>query len=133
MWKMSPHMYNLCCFVVKLILSRFTHFCRKICFVAIYAPLCGEKFNQKLCLWRKKDKYHVCLILVREESVLSKFDYSKGTATPPPRPIPNQPFVNRIGLEMFSFRFKCLHIFLCIYSFHIHISSKFPPCIFCNI
>ena len=59
MWKMSPHMYNLCCFVVKLILSRFTHFCRKICFVAIYALLCGEKLNQKLPLWRKNDKYEV--------------------------------------------------------------------------
>ena len=60
MWKMSPHMYNLCCFVVKLILSRFAHFCRKICFVAIYALLCGEKLNQKLPLWRKNDKYQVC-------------------------------------------------------------------------
>ena len=52
-------MYNLCCFVVKLVLSRFTHFCRKICFVAIYALLCGEKLNQKLPLWRKNDKYKV--------------------------------------------------------------------------
>ena len=63
MWKMSPHMYNLCCFVVKLILSRFAHFCRKICFVAIYALLCGEKLNQKLPPWRKNDKYEVCLWL----------------------------------------------------------------------
>ena len=47
-------MYNLCCFVVKLVLLRFTHFCHEIYFVAIYALLCGEKLNQKLCLWRKK-------------------------------------------------------------------------------
>ena len=55
-------MYNLCCFVVKLVMSRFTHFCCKICFVAIYALLCGEKFNQKLRMWRKNYKYQVCLI-----------------------------------------------------------------------
>ena len=29
-------------------------------FVAIYTLLCGEKLSQKLCLWRKKDKYNVC-------------------------------------------------------------------------
>ena len=43
--------------------DRFLHTsnekCCKICFVAIYALLCGEKLNQKLCLWRKKDKYQV--------------------------------------------------------------------------
>ena len=27
---------------------------------AIYALLCGEKFSQKLCPWRKNDKYEVC-------------------------------------------------------------------------
>ena len=32
-------------------------FCRKIRFVAIYALLHGDKFSQKLYLWRKKDKY----------------------------------------------------------------------------
>ena len=32
----------------------------KYFFVVIYALLCGEKLSQKLCLWRKKDKYHVC-------------------------------------------------------------------------
>ena len=37
-----------------------TLFCRKIYFVAIHALLRGEKLNQKLCLWRKKDKYEVC-------------------------------------------------------------------------
>jgi hypothetical protein len=64
-------MYNLCCFVVKLILSRFTHFCRKICFVAIYALLCGEKLNQKLPLWRKNDKYEVWAGLVVLDFFLS--------------------------------------------------------------
>ena len=29
-------------------------------FVAVYELLFGEKLRQKLCLWRKKDKYHVC-------------------------------------------------------------------------
>ena len=38
---------------------RFTLFCRDF-FAVIYALLCGEKLSQKLCLWRKKDKYHVC-------------------------------------------------------------------------
>ena len=38
---------NLRCFVAQSLLSRFTRFS------------CGEKFNQKLCLWRKKDKYQV--------------------------------------------------------------------------
>ena len=51
---------NQRCFVAKSVLSQFTLFCRKICFVRIHALLCGEKLNQKLCLWRKKDKYQVC-------------------------------------------------------------------------
>ena len=38
---------------------RFTLFCRDF-FAVIYVLLCGEKLSQKLCLWRKKDKYHVC-------------------------------------------------------------------------
>ena len=38
--------------MIYAVLSRF--------FAAIYALLCGEKLSQKLCLWRKKDKYHVC-------------------------------------------------------------------------
>ena len=56
-------MYNLWCFValncykirflaIYAVLLRF--------FVAIHALLCGEKLSQKLCLWREKDKYHVC-------------------------------------------------------------------------
>ena len=52
--------HNLHCLVAKSDLLQFTLFCREICFVAIYALLCGEKLNQKLCLWRKKDKYQVC-------------------------------------------------------------------------
>ena len=36
------------CFAAKSVLSQFTLFCREICFVAIYALLCGEKFNQKI-------------------------------------------------------------------------------------
>ena len=35
-------------------------FCREICFVAIYALLCGEKLNQRLRMWWKNDKYEVC-------------------------------------------------------------------------
>ena len=38
---------NLCCFVAKPILSRFTHF------------LCGDKLQPKCCPWRVNDKYHV--------------------------------------------------------------------------
>ena len=30
-------------------------------FVAIYALLCGENLSQKLCPWRKNDKYEVCI------------------------------------------------------------------------
>ena len=37
---------------IYAVLSRF--------FAVIYALLCGEKLSQKLCLWRKKDKYDVC-------------------------------------------------------------------------
>ena len=59
MWRMSIHMYMSRYFVEKLVLSWFTLFCRKICFVAIYAFLCGEKFNQRLRMWRKNDKYQV--------------------------------------------------------------------------
>ena len=37
---------NICRFAVKSIFVQFTHFCRKICFVAIYTILCGEKLNK---------------------------------------------------------------------------------------
>ena len=36
----------------------------QICFVAIYALLCGEKIIQKLRMWRKNDKYQVCTLAV---------------------------------------------------------------------
>ena len=45
-----------CC---EIIFLQFTLFCQEF-FVAIYTLLCGEKLSQKLCLWRKKDKYRVC-------------------------------------------------------------------------
>ena len=60
MWRHD--VYNLWCLVTlnccKITFWRFTLFCRDF-FVAIYALLCGEKLSQKLCLWRKKDKYDV--------------------------------------------------------------------------
>ena len=55
--------------VLKSVLWRFTLFCREF-FVAIYALLCGEKLCQKLCVWRKKDKYQVWSIW--EEDCSSK-------------------------------------------------------------
>ena len=51
---------NKSCFVAKFVLSKFTLICREIGCIAVNALLCGEKLNQKLRLWRKKDKYHVC-------------------------------------------------------------------------
>ena len=70
--EISPHIYqinnvyNLWCFnaycavlLQNRLILRFTLFCRKICFVAIYALLRGEKLSKKLCPWRKKDKYDV--------------------------------------------------------------------------
>ena len=68
MWRKSVmwrnDVYNLWCFValnyykisflaIYAVLLRF--------FVATYSLFCGEKLSQKLCLWRKKDKYHVWL------------------------------------------------------------------------
>ena len=38
--------------------------CREIRFVVIYALLCGEKFIQKFCMWRKNDKYQVCVMVL---------------------------------------------------------------------
>ena len=40
--------HNSCCFVVKSVLLPYTLFCCERYFVAIYALLCGEKFNQKI-------------------------------------------------------------------------------------
>ena len=36
----------------------------QICFVVIYAFLCGDKINQKLRMWRTNDKYEVCRDIV---------------------------------------------------------------------
>ena len=47
----------------NLFILQFTLFCRKIRFVAIYALSRGENLCQKLCLWRKKDKYHVWILV----------------------------------------------------------------------
>ena len=48
------NVYNLWCFnayyavlLQNLLILQFTLFCRKICFVAIYALLRGEKLSQK--------------------------------------------------------------------------------------
>ena len=49
-------------FCLKMGFLWFTPFCCKICFVAIYALLCGEKWNQILHMWRKNYKYQVCII-----------------------------------------------------------------------
>ena len=74
MWRQICHLEKflrirnvetICFVLIYAVLSQnqfvlpFTLFCRKINFVAIYAFLRGEKFRQKLCLWRKKDKYQV--------------------------------------------------------------------------
>ena len=45
------------------IFLRFTLFCHKILFVAIYALLREEKLNQKLCLWRKMTNIRYALWL----------------------------------------------------------------------
>ena len=75
MWRQICHLEKflhirnvetICFVLIYAVLSQnqfvlpFTLFCREINFVAIYAFLRGEKFRQKLCLWRKKDKYQVC-------------------------------------------------------------------------
>ena len=52
-----------CCLVLYCVAKSF--FCNLRCFIAklvvtIHALLRGEKFSQKVCLWRKNDKYQVC-------------------------------------------------------------------------
>ena len=79
MWRQICHLEKflhirnvetICFVLIYAVLSQnqfvlpFTLFCREINFVAIYAFLHGEKFRQKLCLWRKKDKYQVCLLFL---------------------------------------------------------------------
>ena len=58
---------DLRCFVAKSVLSR-NLFCREICFVAIYALWRGEKLDPIFCLWRKKDKYQVWAVELRNWS-----------------------------------------------------------------
>ena len=58
---------NLCCFGAFILFSlflRFMVFCREIYFVAIYALLCGEKFNQKLHMWRKMTNIRYEFVLI---------------------------------------------------------------------
>ena len=62
MWRMSLHMYMLCCFVEKLVLSWFTLFVREICFVVIYALLCGENWTKGcICGEKNRKHYHVLI------------------------------------------------------------------------
>jgi len=44
----------------KISFVKIYQLCREIRFVVIYALLCGEKFIQKISMWRKNDKYEVC-------------------------------------------------------------------------
>ena len=51
-------------------------FCCEIGFATIYALLCGEKVSPKVRLWRKIDKYEVCLCLKHisyKANILVKF------------------------------------------------------------
>ena len=52
------HFTIFCCQISFFL--QFTLFCRETSFGTIYAILRGEKFSQKLCPWRKNDKYEVC-------------------------------------------------------------------------
>ena len=65
-------MHNLWCFVAFYnILLQNQFFCdlREASFGIIYALLRGEKLSQKLCPWRKNDKYEVCVLLMKICSV----------------------------------------------------------------
>ena len=80
MWRQICHLEKflhirnvetICFVLIYAVLSQnqfvlpFILFCREINFDAIYAFLRGEKFRQKLCLWRKKDKYQVWNLTTR--------------------------------------------------------------------
>ena len=62
MWRND--VFNLWCFVAfngsKISFVAIYAVLSKFFVVAIYALLCGEKLCQKLCVWRKKDKYQGC-------------------------------------------------------------------------
>ena len=44
-------------------------------FVAIYALLCGENLSQKLCPWRKNDKYEVCLLIYTYINIVNNWNW----------------------------------------------------------
>ena len=52
---------------------QFLLFCRKICFVEIYALLCSEKLNQKLPRWRKNWQILGMIVSTFEMGVSGKF------------------------------------------------------------
>ena len=62
MFKVYSHFMLFCC--KSSLFMRFMLLCHEICFVAIYALLRGEKLGQNFCLWRKKDKYQVSIIII---------------------------------------------------------------------
>ena len=57
---MLPHKENLCYIGCKISFVTIYALCREMCFVAIYALLCGEKIIKKFSMLRKNDKYEVC-------------------------------------------------------------------------
>ena len=78
-WEICPHekcghqsvlsQFTLLSCKIFFFLFLFTLFCCKICSVAIYALLRGEKLKPKIVPVEKKDKYEVCWIV-------SKIHYS---------------------------------------------------------
>ena len=56
--------FSIAFYDVLLLNLLFTLFCRDI-FATIYALSCGEKLGPKVHLWRKNDKYQVCVELTR--------------------------------------------------------------------
>ena len=48
-WKISPHMYNLCRFVLNSTLLKFTLFCRNL---RNFVRRLEKNWNQKLHMWR---------------------------------------------------------------------------------
>ena len=68
--------HYLCCFVAKSALLPVTLYWRKIYIVAMYTLLCEEKFIQKLCMWRKKDKYEVWSRIVVRSHLFSRWSQS---------------------------------------------------------
>ena len=69
-------------FCLKIGLLWFTLFCCEICFVAICALLCGEKWNQILHMWRKNDKYQVWACRQIFWFSLSRLPQARATTVP---------------------------------------------------